>query len=192
MGRSKWFGRMFAGALVALVAALGLTSAGASASSPAARRGAALAAQAGPQVCAAERTATVTGVTVTIEPCQTWNYDTINGIPWLSPATNLAFSTDPNEPVDLCRVTIHFQTFGGSYGNNLVQQEEFACMNAVQAGTGFLATWGTFSDPASPVTSLTGWVTVELASVDGPVQVVSHRYAFTGPFVPPGATLQGS
>lgn len=182
MGRSKWFGRMFAGALVALVAALSLTAAGASASSPAARRGAALAAQVEPLACVEERSATVTGVTVTIEPCLTLTDQPMGERPWLSPTANLAFSTDPNEPVDLCRVTIHYQVFGGSYGNELVQQQEFACMQAVHAGTGSLAATGTYPDPASPVASITGWVTVEIASVDGPVQVVSHRYAFTGPF----------
>jgi hypothetical protein len=48
--------------------------------------------------------------------------------------------------------------------------------------TGPVVTMATYSDPASPVTSMTGGVTVEIASIDGPVQVVSHRYAFTGPF----------
>ncbi|GAA4670883.1 hypothetical protein [Phytohabitans rumicis] len=184
MGRSQWFGRMFAGVLVALVAALSLTAAGASASSPATQRGAALAVQDEPLGCAEERTATAIGATVTIRPCLTLtDPPPIGEVPWLAPGADLTFSTDPNQPLSLCRVTVYFQPHGGSYGFGQLQEQAFGCMNLVRLGAGTVTTMGTYSEPTSPVESITGWVTVEIAGFDGPVQVVtSHQYTFTGPF----------
>ncbi|MEJ3750688.1 hypothetical protein WEI85_46470 [Actinomycetes bacterium KLBMP 9797] len=178
MSGSKWFvGRRLGGVLAALVVVLSLSAAGANASSPTALRNQTVAA-AEPLACADERSATVTGVTVTMRPCLTTvTYEGVGT--YLTITANLTFSTDPNEPVDLCRITFHHKV----EGRTQVGGQELDCMELVEAGTGAPPAFGhTLLNPESPFPAYTTWATVEIVSVDGPVQAASLRFTFDGPF----------
>lgn len=175
MSQSKWFvGRRLGGVLAALVVVLGLSAAGANASSPTASR---TLAAAEPLACADARSATVTGVTVTLRPCLTTvTYEGVGT--YLQTVANLTFSTDPSEPVDLCRITFHRKVEGQTAAGG----EELDCMELVEAGTGTPTVGTTLLNPESPYPSYTVWATVEIVSVDGPVHAVSLRFTFDGPF----------
>jgi len=179
---SKWFnGRRVGGVLAALVVMFSLSAAKANASSPTALHDRAFAATES-LPCADELSKTVAGVTIEMRPCLTtvtYGGSGSGAGTWLQTAANLTFTTDPNEPVDLCRLTFHRKV----ESNPTAEGQVLDCMEMIDTGTGNPSALGmTLLDPDSPISPYTCWATVEIVSVDGPVQAVSFRFTFDGPF----------
>ena len=183
MSGTKWFdGRRVGSVLAALVVVFSLSAAKANASSPTALHDRALAAV-DPLPCADELSKTVAGVTISMRPCLTtvtYGGEGSGAGTWLLTVANLTFTADPNEPADLCRLTFHRKVAGQPTASD---GQAFDCLEMIDTGMGNPGGLGmTFLDPDSPISAYTCWATVEIVSVDGPVQAASFRFTFDGPF----------
>jgi hypothetical protein len=169
MDRSKRrLARRLGGGLAALVvSSAGLTAAGAMASG--AEQSKVLVAET--ITCGTSKSTTVDGVAFQLEPCVRRGPDMYGGGDAISAIANVTITEAPAQPLNVCRLTVRFRdAASGSWYPSVA--------DCVGGAPGRVEGQQQFAPAA--VMSGTTLVTVEFATVDGPLKVVSVRADFTG------------